>query len=67
MIDEILDYFGDMGWHEINEMTEILERYDLTKSEVNAIQSFVIKYLIVLDTDRQRAKLTPWLYKLLKP
>ena len=66
MIDEVLEYVGDREWCELNKITEMVERYDLTKPEIDIILSFLMNYFIELDEGQRMARLSSWLYRLIK-
>ena len=64
LIDEVLEYLcskmSAKGWVELDEVTEIMQRQGLTKSEAENILKFLKKYFIEVEESRQKVKLNTW-------
>lgn len=63
-LDDILELLEDGKWHDLKETTE---KHRLSKSKLEMILGFLAQYkFIILNKERQKAKLNPTMLKFIK-
>ena len=65
MLDEILEYIGEVGWCELEKITEKMEKRNLSKLEMDIVLSFLTNYFVELNEGQRKVKLNPWLRQLI--
>jgi len=53
-------------WTRLDELSEIVERYGLSRKEGEDVLGFLRKYFLEVDESDQKARLNSWAYNLYK-